>query len=92
MEEITITITILDRTYRLKIDREEEVAILNAVDQVNEKIREYTLNFALRDRQDLLAMVLLHFASNTSKMMKESESGIIEKLKELDRWLSKDLY
>jgi cell division protein ZapA (FtsZ GTPase activity inhibitor) len=64
MEEFTITVTIADRIYRLTIERKEEETVRKAARLIEEKIKEYANNYAFKDKQDLLAMVALHFSTN----------------------------
>jgi len=73
MSELSIKITIAGRTYPLTIRRDEEEQIRRAARNIEEKIREYQESYAVRDKQDLLAMTVLHFATVAS-----SESGEIE--------------
>ena len=91
MDEITITLTIADRPYRLKIGQDEEPVIRKAVELINEKIREYSNNYAFKDKQDLLAMAALHFGSHTLRLERDGEPLILEKLKELDSLLGGSL-
>lgn len=65
MEEFTITVTIADRIYRLTIERKEEETVRKAARLIEEKIKEYATNYAFKDKQDLLAMVALHFTSDS---------------------------
>lgn len=91
MGELTITVNIADRPYRLKIQAEEEEFIRKASKLINEKIKEYSNLYAFNDRQDLLSMVVLHFATSTLNVEKEkgsNESLIIDKLVELNRKLA----
>lgn len=94
MGELTITVNIADRPYRLKIQAEEEEFIRKASKLINEKIKEYSNLYAFNDRQDLLSMVVLHFATSTLNVEKEkgsNESLIIDKLVELNRKLADQL-
>jgi cell division protein ZapA len=71
MDELTITVQIADRPYRLKIPKEEEEVVRKAVKLISEKINEYSSDYAFNDRQDLLAMVTVHFAVAAKKMDEE---------------------
>ena len=64
MDEFSITVTIADRIYRLTIERKEEEVVRKAVRLIDEKIKEYAKNYAYKDKQDLLAMVALHFTTD----------------------------
>jgi len=87
MSELSITVNIADRPYRLKIDAGEEETVRKAVKTINEKIKAYADTYAYKDKQDLLAMISLQFASyavNYENSAKNSENLIIKKLTELD--------
>ncbi len=69
---LSIKVTIANRQYPLRINRSEEEAIRKAAKKINERIKEYEQNYAVRDPQDLLAMCALQFAN-------ESISGSVSK-------------
>ena len=66
-ELIPINITIADRTYRLKIDKEDEETVRKTVKVINDKILEYKSNLAGKDMQDFVSMALLWFATEKTK-------------------------
>jgi cell division protein ZapA (FtsZ GTPase activity inhibitor) len=91
MDEISINISIADRPYRLTISRDEEERLRKAVLIINERIKAYAKSYAYKDRQDLLAMVALQYA--TSSLLFESEvafrdNHLTEKLNGIDQLLS----
>jgi cell division protein ZapA (FtsZ GTPase activity inhibitor) len=91
MPALTVTVTIADRPYRLKIKSEEEEAVRKAVKVINEKIKAYAEAYAYKDKQDLLAMVALQFATyalNYEEGSKVNDSNLIDKLNELDNILT----
>lgn len=91
MDELTISVTIADRPYRLNIRKEEEEGIRKAAKTINEKIKQYSDNYAFNDRQDLLAMVSLEFANSsiTSEVkLKNTEDHFVERLSQIDEILS----
>ena len=91
MEELTITVHIADRPYRLKIKREEEEVIRKAVKEIEQRIREYSEHFAFNDKQDLMAMVLLHYASTAQKLESDLLSGenmVISRLQQMEELIS----
>ncbi len=91
MDELTISVTIADRPYRLNIKKEEEEEIRKAAKNINERIKQYSDNYAFNDKQDLLAMVSLEYA-NSSLVFEEklgsSDKQINEQLSHLDNILS----
>ncbi|HPE34902.1 MAG: cell division protein ZapA [Sphingobacteriia bacterium] len=66
MDNILITVRIADREYRLNIKREQEELVRAAGKRINENINKYAENYDFKDKQDLLAMVVLQ---NTIKAM-----------------------
>lgn len=60
---IAANILIGDRTYRLKVKPTDEEMLRKTVKLINNKIIEYKTNFAGKDMQDYVSMVLLWLAS-----------------------------
>lgn len=67
-ELIPANIIIGDRTYRLKIEPEDEEKLRKTAKMINDKIIEFRANFAAKDMQDFIAMVLIWFATEQNKM------------------------
>ena len=64
MEElIPINIIVGDRNYRLKVKPGDEENLRKTVKIVNAKLLEFKTNFAGKDMQDYIAMVLLWLAT-----------------------------
>lgn len=64
-ELIPINIVIGDRTYRVKIKPEDESALRSTIKTINDKILEFKTNFAGKDMQDYVSMVLVWFATQS---------------------------
>jgi cell division protein ZapA len=62
-ELIPVNITIGDRSYRIRIDPSDEETVRRTVRLINEKLLEFKTNFAGKDMQDYVAMVLLWYAT-----------------------------
>ena len=78
MGEISIKINIADRVYPLKINMEEEEIVRKAAKMINDRIKDYQDNYAVRDKQDLLSMSVLHYATATLRAEKKLSEGDIE--------------
>lgn len=94
MSSFKITVHIADREYRLNINREEEEKIRKVVGQVNDNLKKYAENFEFKDKQDLLAMVVLESAIRNADLKKQvdfQQSQLEGKLKEIDGVLSENL-
>ncbi len=90
MGEISIKINIADRVYPLKINTEEEEIIRKAAKLINDRIKDYQENYAVRDKQDLLSMCVLHYATATlkaEKKMVDEDTGVADKVYQLDQLL-----
>jgi len=91
-ELIAVTVVIGDRSYRLKLNPKDEEVVRRTIKTVNDKILEYKTDFAGKDMQDYIAMVLIWLAT-------EQQSGqgglavqsIEEKLGSLEKLLDKEL-
>lgn len=61
---LRIKVTIGDRVYPLTIrDENEEEGIRAAVKKINDLIKKFEKSYEVRDKQDVLAMCALQFAS-----------------------------
>jgi cell division protein ZapA len=65
-EMIPINIVIGDRSYRVKAHPKDEEVVRKTVKTINDKILEFNTQFAGKDMQDYIAMVLVWFATQFS--------------------------
>lgn len=63
---IPLNIVIGDRTYRIKSLPKDEEAIRGTVKIINDKIIEFKTQFAGKDMQDYIAMVIIWYATLVS--------------------------
>lgn len=86
---IAATIVIGDRSYRIKIDPADEETVRRTVKTINDKIVEYKTQFAGKDMQDYIAMVLIWLATEqASKAHAGADDGqLSEKLSVLEKML-----
>jgi len=91
MGEISIKINIADRVYPLRVNMEEEEVIRRAAKIINDRIKEFQENYAVRDKQDLLSMCVLHYATATLKAenrVMNQDTDVAERVYELDQLLT----
>jgi hypothetical protein len=69
-ELIAATVAVGDRTYRIKVASEDEEVVRKTVKTINDKIIQFKTQFAGKDMQDYVAMVLLWFATDQTTTMK----------------------
>jgi cell division protein ZapA (FtsZ GTPase activity inhibitor) len=92
-ELIPVNIVIADRTYRIKTNPEDEEVIRKTVKLINEKIIEFKTQFAGKDMQDYIAMVIIWYATQADAQNNNSmeQTAIAEGLKKLEEQINKVL-
>lgn len=94
MDELSITVVIADRPYKLKVDRKEEEGLRRAAKVIEEQIEKYASSFQFKDKQDLLAMVALQFSASTidlEEQVRYRDNEMLDKLAEIDKVLTEHL-
>ena len=95
-EKLKIKISIADRVYPLTVDPSQEEGLRSASKKIDTMIKQFEENYAVRDKQDVLAMCALQFASQVEqKQIDNAIDGVeaIERLSKinsiLDQYLNK---
>lgn len=81
MAEIALKVLIAGRVYPLTVKKEEETRVLETAKLINDKMKEFELNYSVRDKQDLLAMCALNLLvteQNTHKNAPELEEELLQ--------------
>jgi cell division protein ZapA len=97
-ELLSVKVSIANRNYPLRITKEEQEKVLRAAENINKRIKDFEDNYAVKDKQDLLAMCALQFATeamgakhNTGEQTKKEVQENISSLVELiDGYLEKE--
>ncbi len=76
MSEVNIKVEIAGSVYPLKVDAEDEQDIREAVKLINNKIAEFERNYAVRDKKDLMGMVMLQLVSQLYKQARGAEKDL----------------
>lgn len=64
MEElIPVNVVVGDRNYRIRIEPKDEEVVRKTLKVINDRLVDFKTNFAGKDMQDYIAMVLLWFAT-----------------------------
>ena len=87
---IPINILIGDRTYRIKTNPEDEELIRRNLKTINDKIIEFKTQFAGKDMQDYVAMVMIWYATqaaadNNPALEKEMTDALLKIEQQLDK-------
>lgn len=95
MEKLKINIVIAGRTYPLSVNStKEEEGMRKAANAINKLISMYEQNYAVSDKQDVLAMSALQFASKLEMLSlnkNDTNEEEIKKLNELTNLVSTHL-
>jgi cell division protein ZapA len=76
-DKLKIKISIADRVYPLTVDPSQEEGLRSASKKIDAMIKQFEENYAVRDKQDVLAMCALQFAA-------KAEQKVIDRSAELD--------
>lgn len=88
MGDLSIKIKIANRVYPLTINAKEEEGVRKVADEINKSIAEYEKLYAVKDYQDLLAMVALKLVSTNYQKQQtvvNGDSQIEESLVQIDQ-------
>jgi len=91
MNELAISLNIADRPYRLVVEKDHEELFRKATRLIEKRIKDYSVNYAYKDKQDLLAMVALEYATSflqDEELLKHQEGQWKTKLIEVDQVLA----
>ncbi|MCM4165808.1 MULTISPECIES: cell division protein ZapA [unclassified Arenibacter] len=93
-EKLKIKLSIADRVYPLTIDPLQEEGLRKAAKNIEQLAKKFEQNYAVRDKQDVLAMCALQFASKIEQKGIDHSEGVkeaAERLKALDMLVSSKL-
>ncbi|MEO8236865.1 MAG: cell division protein ZapA [Flavobacterium sp.] len=92
--KLKIKISVADRVYPLTVEPAQEEGLRSASKKIDAMIKQFEENYAVRDKQDVLAMCALQFASQVEQ--KQIDNAIdgeetIERIKRLNLLLDQYL-
>ncbi len=87
-ELIPLNLLIADRTYRIKVSPKDEEVVRRTAKTINDKLVEFKTQFAGKDMQDYIAMVLIWFATEqnaaiSNQVNMENVSGRLATLEKM---------
>ncbi|MCI9844056.1 cell division protein ZapA [Flavobacterium pectinovorum] len=92
--KLKIKISVADRVYPLTVEPAQEEGLRSASKKIDAMIKQFEENYAVRDKQDVLAMCALQFASQVEqKQIDKTIDGeeTIERIKRLNSLLDQYL-
>lgn len=93
-EKLKIKLSIANRVYPLNIDASQEEGLRKAAKNIEEMIKQFEQSYSVQDKQDVLAMCALQFASQVEQKSIDKESvseHVEEKLTALNNLLQSHL-
>ena len=90
-EKLKIKISIADRVYPLTVEPSQEEGLRSASKKIDAMIKQFEQSYAVRDKQDVLAMCALQFAAQVEqKQISKSQDNEtnITRLQNVDKKLS----
>jgi len=89
-EKLKIKISIADRVYPLTVDFTQEEGLRSASRKIDVMIKQFEENYAVRDKQDVLAMCALQFAAQTEQKQIDASAvsdDVFRRLRDMDERL-----
>ena len=93
-EKLKIKLSIADRVYPLTIDPSQEEGLRKAAKNIEQLAKKFEQSYAVRDKQDVLAMCALQFASKIEQRgidQTETNQEATERLKALEQLVTSKL-
>ena len=88
---IPVNIVIADRSYRIRIEPGDEEVVRKTIKLINDKIIEFKTQFAGKDMQDYIGMVVLWYATQQSGSSLPAVNEITDRLEKLELLIDKGL-
>jgi len=86
-EKLKIKLSIADRVYPLTVGLSQEEGLRSASKKIDAMIKQFEENYAVRDKQDVLAMCALQFASQVEQKQVDNAidgSETLDRLKKIN--------
>ena len=77
-EKLKIKISVADRVYPMTITASQEEGLRKAAKKIEVVIKQFEQSYAVRDKQDVLAMCALQFAAQTEQKGLDKDAEIHE--------------
>ena len=93
-DQLKIKLSIADRVYPLTIKAHQEEGLRKAAKKIEAMIKQFEQSYAVRDKQDVLAMCALQFAAQTEQKSLDSDNDVQiaeDKLRALNELIQKHL-
>jgi len=72
-DKLKIKLTLADRVYPMTITADQEASLRVSAKKIDAMIKQLEENYAVRDKQDVLAMCALQYAAQLEKQSEKKE-------------------
>ncbi len=93
-DKLKIKLSIADRVYPLTINPDQEEGLRKAAKKIEAMIKQFEQSYAVRDKQDVLAMCALQFAAQVEQKAIDKNDdtvNVANRLNELNNLLHEHL-
>lgn len=93
-EMICINVELAQRTYRVNVRESEKTVFEDASKMIDDTIKGYEAKYAYKDKQDLLAMVLLQYVTafiKQNRTLNDNNRTLTERLEAMLQNLEKSI-
>jgi cell division protein ZapA len=90
-EKLKIKLSIADRVYPLTVEPSQEEGLRSASKKIDAMIKQFEQSYAVRDKQDVLAMCALQFAAQVEQKQittSQTSETTLTRFQNLDKKLS----
>ncbi|WP_299443543.1 cell division protein ZapA [uncultured Aquimarina sp.] len=83
-DKLKIKLSVADRVYPLTINPDQEEGLRKAAKKIEAMIKQFEQSYAVRDKQDVLAMCALQFAAQVEQKVIDKDSDEIQAMGRLN--------
>jgi cell division protein ZapA (FtsZ GTPase activity inhibitor) len=78
MSEVSLKIIVAGTEYPLRLKNEDVANVRDAAELINSKVAEFDKNYSVKDKKDVLAMVMLQLVSQLLQQDKTKSEELIK--------------
>ncbi|MBQ4821254.1 cell division protein ZapA [Aquimarina sp. MMG016] len=76
-DKLKIKLSVADRVYPLTINPDQEEGLRKAAKKIDAMIKQFEQSYAVRDKQDVLAMCALQFAAQVEQTVIDKNDDMV---------------
>ena len=88
MSQVTVNLKIHNRSYKIKVDAEEESLIRETAEEINNQISDFQKKYKGRDIQDYFALTMIARMTAVKSVSSVDEDEIINEVDQIAKLIS----